>query len=888
MEREYCSNHPSLSQYAVSSNCSLSWVTMIVNAGERVLAQMGINERLSVDFVLQCYNRSDICEGMTMNEIATRLRQIGLVREEDAKHAMDEGESVCSIPLSQHYRFDVQKPEGYNRGGLMNLVSAGNPVLVAISMDLLQLRFVKDMREEEEVLRRSVYQPSIYGLVTGYVKTTEEVDGYWVFEGTPSPCESVNVKLPMRANETNTDFAGIAGYAFAIALKGGIPTTVAPTTVAPTTVAPSVAPTTVTPTTVAPTTVAPTTVAPTSIPLPTAAPTTVAPTTVAPTTVAPTTIPPTTVAPTTVAPTTVAPTTVAPTTVAPTTVAPTTVAPTTVAPTTVAPTTVAPTSIPLPTAAPTTVAPTTVAPTTVAPTTVAPTTVAPTTVAPTTVAPTTVAPTTVAPTTVAPTTVAPTTVAPTTVAPTSIPLPTAAPTTVAPTTVAPTTVAPTTVAPTTVAPTTVAPTTVAPTTVAPTTVAPTTVAPTTVAPTTVAPTTVAPTSIPLPTAAPTTVAPTTVAPTTVAPTTVAPTTVAPTTVAPTTVAPTTVAPTTVAPTTVAPTTVAPTTVAPTTVAPTTVAPTTVAPTTVAPTTVAPTTVAPTTVAPTTVAPTTVAPTTVAPTTVAPTTVAPTPTLYPITADECWSDTPVPLNVEVIIVGDGMCNGDNNRIDLSKYVNLKNVSIGNRCFKNQDVLNLTGLHSLERVMIGENSFTKENWRNDTNRKLYVKNCDALKELKIGRRSFFDYSLIEIENVNSLELIEMGEVNSFCYNFCYASLELKNLPKLKSLLFGDGAFCYSSRLVLENLPELTSIRLGWSAFRFDDDKSSTLVMRNLPSLTSLTTTSVSWSFRYPRHITLYDIPALTTVTLPKAFDYKNDVSTNCNIGELKTFFTDQCPA
>ena len=394
MEREYCSNHPSLSQYAVSSNCSLSWVTMIVNAGERVLAQMGINERLSVDFVLQCYNRSDICEGMTMNEIATRLRQIGLVREEDAKHAMDEGESVCSIPLSQHYRFDVQKPEGYNRGGLMNLVSAGNPVLVAISMDLLQLRFVKDMREEEEVLRRSVYEPSIYGLVTGYVKTTDEVTGYWVFEGTPSPCESVNVKLPMRANETNTDFAGIAGYAFAIALKGGIPTTVAPTTVAPTTVAP-------------------------------------------------------------------------------------------------------------------------------------------------------------------------------------------------------------------------------------------------------------------------------------------------------------------------------------------------------------------------------------------TTVAPTPTLYPITANECWSVTPVPLNVEVITVGNNKCNGTNDRIDLSKYFNLKNVSIGNECFFYQNVLNLTGLHSLERVMIGENSFTKEknDYGNDANRKLYVKNCDALKELKIGRYSFSDYSVIEIENVNSLELIEIGELRR-SNNFRYASLELKS--------------------------------------------------------------------------------------------------------------------
>ena len=131
-------------------------------------------------------------------------------------------------------------------------------------------------------------------------------------------------------------------------------------------------------------------------------------------------------------------------------------------------------------------------------------------------------------------------------------------------------------------------------------------------------------------------------------------------------------------------------------------------------------------------------------------------------------------MEVITIGDELCNGANDRIDLSKYVNLKNVSIGNECFFYQDVLNLTGLHSLERVMIGMNSFTKNKYSsgNDANRKLYVKNCDALKELKIGRRSFFDYSLIEIENVNSLELIEMGEVNSFCYNFCYASLELKS--------------------------------------------------------------------------------------------------------------------
>ena len=129
-------------------------------------------------------------------------------------------------------------------------------------------------------------------------------------------------------------------------------------------------------------------------------------------------------------------------------------------------------------------------------------------------------------------------------------------------------------------------------------------------------------------------------------------------------------------------------------------------------------------------------------------------------------------MEVITVGNNKCNGENDRIDLSKYVNLKNVSIGNECFENQDVLNLTGLHSLERVMIGENSFTKRQYYfgNDANRKLYVKNCDALKELKIGGYSFSDYSVIEIENVNSLEVIEMGGVRRYSYNFFSASLEL----------------------------------------------------------------------------------------------------------------------
>ncbi|KAK8816072.1 hypothetical protein WA556_001018, partial [Blastocystis sp. ATCC 50177/Nand II] len=220
MDRDFCSEDAELREYAKPNNCSLSWVTMIVNAGERALAMIGGSEKLSAAFVKKCYAEGDACNGLGMADIAEDLKKIGLVSETEANRVLEERGNLCSIPQSKRFTFKVLKAEGPNRGGLMNLIGEGNPVLTLLSINLNRLRFVKDMREEDVTLSGTVYEPSLYGLVTGYVKTTEEVDGYWVVEGTPSPCESVNVKVPMRDNETNSDYAGIAGYAFAIEFNG--------------------------------------------------------------------------------------------------------------------------------------------------------------------------------------------------------------------------------------------------------------------------------------------------------------------------------------------------------------------------------------------------------------------------------------------------------------------------------------------------------------------------------------------------------------------------------------------------------------------------------------------------------------------------------------------
>ena len=115
------------------------------------------------------------------------------------------------------------------------------------------------------------------------------------------------------------------------------------------------------------------------------------------------------------------------------------------------------------------------------------------------------------------------------------------------------------------------------------------------------------------------------------------------------------------------------------------------------------------------------------------------------------------------------------LDLSLFPQLKSIKIGDECFMYVEEVKLIGLNQLERVVIGRNSFTKRISaypEYDPNLRFYLKNCERLRELKMGRFSFSDYSVCEIENVPSLEVIEMGEMDEKSYNFCYASLELKS--------------------------------------------------------------------------------------------------------------------
>ena len=133
------------------------------------------------------------------------------------------------------------------------------------------------------------------------------------------------------------------------------------------------------------------------------------------------------------------------------------------------------------------------------------------------------------------------------------------------------------------------------------------------------------------------------------------------------------------------------------------------------------------------------------------------------------------HIEELIVENNSCNGPEwAALDLGFMSHLRLLEVGDDCFENMDEVKLIGLSKLDRVLIGENSFTKRknNRGYDPNRHFYLKNCERVRELKLGHHSFSDYSVCEIENVPSLEVIEIGDLNEWSDNFYSASLELKS--------------------------------------------------------------------------------------------------------------------
>ena len=128
------------------------------------------------------------------------------------------------------------------------------------------------------------------------------------------------------------------------------------------------------------------------------------------------------------------------------------------------------------------------------------------------------------------------------------------------------------------------------------------------------------------------------------------------------------------------------------------------------------------------------------------------------------------STETIVVENDSCN-DGNYTELiwSRFTSLKSLRVGDYCFSAVKHISIVGLPLLESVRIGMNSF--DGYSSDE-MALVVKNCSRLRELKIGPSSFSAWHGVQIENMPSLEVIEIGYLHYRSDGFAYASLELKS--------------------------------------------------------------------------------------------------------------------
>ena len=131
-------------------------------------------------------------------------------------------------------------------------------------------------------------------------------------------------------------------------------------------------------------------------------------------------------------------------------------------------------------------------------------------------------------------------------------------------------------------------------------------------------------------------------------------------------------------------------------------------------------------------------------------------------------------VESIVIADHACNSPSfTTMDLTPFVNLRTIGVGDYACTHVEEVKMIGMKCLETVVIGEKSCSQWNhhWEKNPNRHFHLKDCERLREVNIGCESFSDYSVCEMENLPSLEVIQIGNKNEDSWNFYYASLELK---------------------------------------------------------------------------------------------------------------------
>ena len=205
--RNFCAG---FEDYSKSNATATSWATAVITAAESAYSQKESSSiKFSLKHLLTCLPLSSGLEPnkLTNYDIYRFITETGLMKEDDANLLYND--NLCTDDVFPKYHFQVTQIDVPNKGGLMNLVAEGNPVVTLLALDLLRLRVTNDVTGDY-IYTGATYDPTLYGVIQGY-----DADK-WIVTFNVVPCENIVLQLPVTESDTNANYAGIAGYAFSI------------------------------------------------------------------------------------------------------------------------------------------------------------------------------------------------------------------------------------------------------------------------------------------------------------------------------------------------------------------------------------------------------------------------------------------------------------------------------------------------------------------------------------------------------------------------------------------------------------------------------------------------------------------------------------------------
>ena len=125
------------------------------------------------------------------------------------------------------------------------------------------------------------------------------------------------------------------------------------------------------------------------------------------------------------------------------------------------------------------------------------------------------------------------------------------------------------------------------------------------------------------------------------------------------------------------------------------------------------------------------------------------------------------------------------LNLNRFLNLESIEVGNDCFGSIQRFEIEGLNRLQRLKIGDNSFTQvksidilkdfssstSKCRNES-KSFHILNCELLKVIEIGQYSLFDFGgEFELRNLDNLESIKIGRIRYRSMNFYWSSFIIR---------------------------------------------------------------------------------------------------------------------